>query len=116
MDLVQEASLCQAHGLQFCSFPMADRSVPSSRRATLDLVRELEKTLAAGKDVAIHCRQGIGRSALLAGCLLVSAGIDPEMAFRRVGAARGCSVPETPEQRKWVVDFARELVTPLPKE
>ena len=116
MDLVQEASVCQTHGLQFRSFPVVDRSVPASRRATLDLVRELDEALAAAENVAIHCSQGIGRSALLAACLLVSAGIDPETAFRRVSAARGCSVPETPEQRKWVVDLARELVAPLPKE
>jgi protein-tyrosine phosphatase len=116
LDLVQEAALCQAHGLLFFSFPMVDRSVPSSRAATLDLVRELDKTLAEGKSVVIHCRQGIGRSALLAACLLAAAGIDPEAAFLRIGAARGCLVPETPEQRSWVVDFARELLAPIPKE
>src|SRR6266508_2956600 len=103
LDLVQEAALCQAHGLQFFSFPMADRGVPSSRRATLDLVRKLDKTLAEGKNIVIHCRQGIGRSALVAACLLASAGIDAEAAFRRISAARGCLVPETPEQRSWVV-------------
>jgi protein-tyrosine phosphatase len=116
LDLVQEAALCQARGLQFFSFPMVDRSVPSSRAATLDLVRELDKTLAEGKSVVIHCRQGIGRSALLAACRLASAGIDAEAAFRRISAARGCLVPETPEQRSWVVDFAREFVMPLPRK
>ena len=29
--------------------------------------------------------------------------------MERVGAARGCSVPETPEQRRWIADFAYKI-------
>jgi protein-tyrosine phosphatase len=115
LDLTREAKLCQAQGLQFLAFPIVDRAVPSSRRATLDFARKLDKTLAEGKNLLIHCRQGIGRSALIAACLLVLSGMDAETAFQRVSAARGVSVPETPEQRKWVMDFARELATPIPQ-
>jgi protein-tyrosine phosphatase len=111
LGLTQAAELCQAHGLQFLSFPIEDRGTPTSRWATLDLVRKLEKALSQGKSLAIHCRQGIGRSALIAACLLVIVGVDLETAFRRVSAARGCSVPETAEQREWVREFARELPT-----
>ena len=35
--------------------------------------------------------------------------------MERVGAARGCVVPETPEQRRWITDFAKSLVTGIPK-
>lgn len=115
LDLTQEAGLCQAQGLQFLSFPIEDRGTPTSRRATLDLVRKLEKALTQGKSLAIHCRQGIGRSALIAACLLVLVSVDPETAFRRVSAARGCSVPETAEQREWVREFARELPMLIPQ-
>jgi len=111
LDLMQEAKLCQDHGLQFISFPIVDRSVPSSRRTAIDLVRKLDETLTAGKDVVIHCRQGIGRAALIAAGLLVSSGVDPETAFQQVSAARGVAVPETPEQRKWVKELSREFET-----
>ena len=114
--LSMQAALCSTHGLKFVWFPIADRSVPASRGAALDLVRELDKALAAGKRIAIHCRQGIGRSGLLAACLLCAAGIDPDAAIQRVSAARGCPVPETPEQRKWASDFAAELASSLPRE
>jgi len=113
LDLAPEAELCQAHGLQFLAFPIVDRGVPSSRRATLDFVRKLEHALNAGKSLVIHCRQGIGRSALIAACLLVLSGVDPETAFRRVSEARGHSVPETPEQRKWVMEFERAMAAPV---
>lgn len=113
LGLVQEAELCEANGIRFLSLPIVDYGVPASRTDTLDFVKKLDNSLAEGKCVAIHCRGGIGRSALIAACLLVLSGIDPEMAFRRVSTARGCSVPETYEQRQWVVEFARELA-PLP--
>jgi protein-tyrosine phosphatase len=113
LDLAQEAELCQVHGLQFLAFPIVDRGVPSSRWATLEFVRKLDDALAKGKNVAIHCRQGIGRSALIAACLLALSGTKPETAFQRVSAARGCPVPETLEQRKWIMEFARELATPV---
>ncbi|MBI3247074.1 MAG: dual specificity protein phosphatase family protein [Deltaproteobacteria bacterium] len=109
LDLVQEAKLSQAQGLEFFAFPILDRSVPLSRRATLELVKNLDGLLAEGKNVAVHCRQGIGRSAVVAACVLIFAGLPPDTAFRRIGIARGCVVPETAEQREWTLAFAREL-------
>lgn len=109
LELAQEAELCQAQDIHFLSFPISDRSIPPSRWATLELVRKLAKALAEGKNVAIHCRQGIGRSALIAACLLVLAGVEPEPAFACVSSARGEVVPETVEQQEWVRAFARGL-------
>jgi protein-tyrosine phosphatase len=109
LDLIQEAELSRATGVEFLTFPIPDRSVPLSRSATLELVRTLHKLLGSGKNIGIHCRQGIGRSAVVAACLLVFSGVAPETAFRRISVARECSVPETAEQREWVVAFAREL-------
>lgn len=115
LALSDEGGLCRANGIQFFSFPITDRGVPPSREAFSDLVTKLAGQLAAGKSVAAHCRQGIGRSALVAVCLLVLSGSDPEAAMQQVGAARGCPVPETPEQRRWVTNFAKTLITQVPK-
>ncbi len=113
LGLTQEAELCKANGLQFIAFPIVDRGVPSLRSAALDFVRKLDNLLAQGKSVLIHCRQGIGRSALIAACLLVLSGSDVDSAFHRLSLARGVSVPETPEQRQWVREFAREVAMPI---
>ncbi|MGH7207389.1 MAG: protein-tyrosine phosphatase family protein [Nitrospiraceae bacterium] len=107
--LTHEGKLCRSMGIAFHSFPIEDRGVPASRDETLKLVRELEQYLAAGKSVGIHCRQGIGRSSLIAACLLVSAGETPNNAFKRLSRARGCEVPETVQQREWVEDFAPKI-------
>lgn len=107
LDLEEESRLCEMYGIEFRSFPIVDRSVPTSRKATLDFVKKLAKLLAEGKSIAIHCRQGIGRSALIAACLLVFSGIVPEAAFLSISEGRGCSVPETSEQRQWLMEFAQ---------
>jgi protein-tyrosine phosphatase len=72
-------------------------------------MNDLEHSLASGKTVALHCRQGIGRSSLIAACLLVTAGEEPRSAFERIGSMRGVRVPETPEQEQWVLDSASAL-------
>ena len=105
LELDREELLCQARGIQFYAYPIQDRGVPASRKATADLVQKLETTLEAGKSVVVHCRQGIGRSSLLAALLLVSAEIDPEAALAQISQARGCAVPDTIEQSNWIKSF-----------
>jgi protein-tyrosine phosphatase len=109
LGLESEKQLSNSVGILYASFPVADRSVPHDFGESLRLIREIEGWLAEGKGVAIHCRQGIGRSAVLAACLLVSAGLQPDAAFARLQESRGCTVPETQEQREWVMQFSREI-------
>lgn len=116
LNLTGEAEECESQGMQLLSYPIVDRGVPASRRATQDFVRKLDEFLAGGKNVAIHCRQGLGRSALVAACLLVWSGVEPKKALQSLSASRGCSVPETGEQRNWITEFGRALPTPLSKE
>ena len=106
LSLREEPDLCRANDIAFVSFPILDRSVPPSSEAFAGLVADLAGRLAGGKGVAVHCRQGIGRAALVVIGVLSAAGVDVEAAIERVGAARGRTVPETPEQRRWVADFA----------
>ncbi len=113
-SLAREDELCRANGIQFLPFPITDRSVPSSKPATVELLTRLVELLAEGKNVATHCRQGIGRAGLIAVGLLIFSGLDAEAAIARVSAARGCPVPETPEQRRWIMELARAL-TASPK-
>jgi protein-tyrosine phosphatase len=69
----------------------------------------LANLLRGGQSVVIHCRQGVGRSALIAACVLVLNGVSVDKAFELIENARGCSVPDTEEQREWVVQFAEGL-------
>lgn len=59
--------------------------------------------------VLVHCRQGIGRSGLVAARLLAKKGTSPGAAIEMVSAARGLAVPETAEQREWIDRYAATL-------
>jgi protein-tyrosine phosphatase len=107
LDLGREQQLCVEAGIDFIPFPITDRGVPSSTKTMIELVHRLEERLARGRKVAIHYRQGIGRASLLAACVLVVGGVDAATAFERIAATRGCTVPDTSEQREWVMQFAR---------
>lgn len=111
LELASEAALCEKAGIEFIAFPILDRGVPASMKATMELVRRLEPELAAGRKIAIHCRQGIGRASLLAACILAVGGVELASALDRIAAARGCAVPETSEQREWVARFVRDMLT-----
>ncbi len=108
-NLDKEEALCQSYGIRFISFPVPDRGTPGSGEEFPSLVRGLLCVLNEGKSVAVHCRQGVGRSALLAACLLVASGGKTENAFRQISGARGCVVPDTEDQKEWVKAFAMEL-------
>jgi hypothetical protein len=107
LGLADEARFVAAKGLRFVSFPINDYDVPSSAGAVHQLVEDLEKMLAQGHNVGIHCRAGVGRSSLVAACLFVDRGEDTEISFQRISTARGLAVPDTVAQREWVREFAR---------
>jgi len=102
LELVQEGDVAKSKGIQFVSFPIPDRGVPASIQAALSLLRRIANALEEGKNVAIHCRQGIGRSGSIAAGVLVTSGIEVEKAIKTVSAARGQTVPETPAQVQWI--------------
>ena len=108
LGLAEEAALCEQNGVGFVSFPIADRSVPSSLHAAAGLIRSIEARLAQGEAVAIHCRAGIGRSGLMAACVLVNLGVPQSEVFPRISRGRGIQVPDTPAQVEWLARYARE--------
>jgi len=107
LDLREEAEYCRRQGVIHLSLPIPDRGTPPFSERTLTFLELLHKQVFAGKHVAIHCRQGLGRAALIAASALVLAGFSPDQAFELLSSVRGYPVPETDEQRAWVVAFSR---------
>ena len=103
LGLDSEEAECRAHGIAFRSFPIPDRGIPTRQTAALDLARSLASEAEDGKRVVVHCRQGIGRSAIVAAATLVALGRRPDEAIVEVERARGRPVPDTEEQRDWVL-------------
>lgn len=110
LDLSRENDLVEKNGMKFLSLPIPDRDVPNSETEVASILEALDKRLTAGENVLIHCRQGIGRSGLIAACLLINQGMDPEDAVTKVSQSRGLTVPETAAQRRWI-DHYREVLS-----
>jgi protein-tyrosine phosphatase len=106
LDLSEEAACCHNQGIFYLSFPIPDLTTPPFSPQTFTFLEQLHTSLSQGKHLAIHCRMGIGRSSLIAASLLVLQGLSPDHAFDLITAARGHTVPDTPEQRAWVEHYA----------
>ncbi|OYU69656.1 MAG: tyrosine protein phosphatase [Alphaproteobacteria bacterium PA2] len=105
LDLRREAEVCEAAGMTFLSLPIPDRGVPESLARTRELILACQTQLLEGKGVLVHCRAGIGRSSMIAACILKSKGLAAEAAFALISVARGLTVPDTPGQAQWADDF-----------
>jgi protein-tyrosine phosphatase len=109
LDLKAESLVAKRQGLKFLSLPIPDREVPTSLSEVVPVLHQLDAHLAAGKNAVIHCRQGVGRSGMMAACLLVMRGKDSASAVSELERARGTTVPETDEQRRWIDLYAASL-------
>ncbi len=101
LGLLDERHAAEDHGIEFISFPIPDRGVPASRRDAVSLIGRIASQLETGRNIAVHCRQSVGRSGLIAAGVLMTSGRSADEAFRAVSSARGVLVPETAEQRRW---------------
>jgi len=112
LKIEREAESSRKQGIDFRSFPIIDRSTPDRYEDVLKIVMKLEDALNHGQNVVVHCRQGIGRSAILAASILVHAGINVDDSFKLVEKARGRPVPDTIDQRQWVEEFSEFSTSP----
>lgn len=103
LGLGQESAECGVAGISFKNVVIPDRSVPSDRNVFLLSVEQLAELVREGRYLGVHCRASIGRSSVLAASILVRLGWDANAAFDAIESARGCPVPDTPEQRQWVI-------------
>jgi len=101
LELEKESSFSRAHGMEFLSLPIADRGTPRSQSEAERFVQNLHNDLAKGRAVAIHCRQGIGRSGMIAAAVLIADGATPNDAVERISKSRGLPIPETFDQLEW---------------
>jgi protein-tyrosine phosphatase len=105
-----EQQCVEEHEIRFLRFPIPDRSIPGWNADPISLLRHIEAELGEGRNVLIHCRQGVGRSGMIAAAVLMrQQGLSAEDAARRWTEVRGVAVPETEVQWNWLQELDHEL-------
>jgi protein tyrosine phosphatase (PTP) superfamily phosphohydrolase (DUF442 family) len=108
LSLSSEAETARECGLEFISFPIADRGVPVSPSSLRKLANNVVQQLSTGKSVGIHCRASIGRASLIAGAVLAQLKVSPGQIFELISKCRGCTVPDTDDQRRWFETYSTD--------
>lgn len=91
-------------------FPVPDTRTPASADAVRPLVQRILDAAALGQKVVIHCMGGLGRSGLVAACVLIARGRGADEAMRIVRAARKGAI-ENAEQEAFVRGFSMNCPT-----
>ncbi len=103
---------CNAGDLTHERFPIKDISVPRSHKHTASILNAIDRRLAEGRIVYVHCWGGVGRTGVIVGCWLARHGYPGEAAAARLqelwqqcpkSAAR--QSPETEAQAQYIVEW-----------
>jgi protein-tyrosine phosphatase len=105
LELKEEPVLARKLGMKFLHHPIPDHQLPPDRLAFRAFVSNLAERLRAGERLGVHCWGSIGRATVTAACTLIHLGWTPESALAAVEAARGCPVPDTEEQERWILNY-----------
>lgn len=99
--------ILRIHGIELLHLPTQDCCAVSPSHIR-DGVAFAVEGMERGERVLVHCQYGIGRSALLALCVLVARGEAPLEAMSRLKDARPAVSPG-PEQLEALVEYCREV-------
>lgn len=105
LGLAKEGPLAGETGMQFLSYPIPDVHVPPDITTFRWFVNDLAYRLRAGERIGLHCRGSIGRAPLTAACTLIHLGWKAMAALAAIEAARGCMIPDTEEQLRWILRY-----------
>ena len=105
LELKEEALTAKRLGMDFLHHPVPDHHIPGDPRSFRAFVNGLAERLRDGRRIGIHCWGSIGRAPLTTACTLIHLGWKPQAALAAIESARGCEVPETEEQKQWVLNY-----------
>lgn len=107
VEACDDEQVLRVHGMRLLHLPTQDTCAVSQERLRHGVAFASEG-LDRGERVLVHCQYGIGRSALLALCVLVARGEAPLPALERLKAARPVISP-SPEQLEALIAFSARV-------
>ena len=109
LGLQREREFCKNWGIEFINFPIKDVNIPTNKNEFIQLAIELANQIRENKKVVIHCRMGIGRASILAAAIMINLGFEGKDVFDIIGKYRELKVPDTEEQRDWILSIEENL-------
>lgn len=94
VDVTDEDAHCRRRGIDFIQYEIPNRCIPGNEDSYLALIQFLHDELIAGMDTVVHCRDGIGRTGMVATAVLVKYGHTGDRAITLVAEAKRVSVSE----------------------
>ncbi len=125
IDLTQPGELAPYEaelpaGVEYLRKPIPDHGLPEERAHMAGILESLRQALSSSRPAYLHCRAGIGRTGMVAGCFLAAQGLGGESALAELNrlwqqSARSAlwpSIPETADQ----VEYVRGWTSAAPGE
>lgn len=114
-EAVDDVEAWRRCGVDFLSLPTRDHAAISPPMLTAGLAFA-RTARGAGRRLLVHCQHGIGRSAMLALCVLVERGLDSLEALALVKARRTKASPSVAQLEAWRAWLADRGQAPPPFE
>ncbi|XP_065492375.1 cyclin-dependent kinase inhibitor 3 isoform X1 [Caloenas nicobarica] len=104
----------QQHGICVHHYPIPDGDTPDIANCC-KILEELKNWLESNRKTIIHCYGGLGRSCLIAACLLLwlSDTLAPQQAIDSLRNLRGSGAIQTIKQYNYLHDFRENLAAHL---
>ena len=109
LGLQDEEEICKKREIEFINFPIKDVNIPKNENEFISLAKELANEINKNKKIVIHCRMGIGRTSILAAATMINLGYEAKDIFEIIGEYRKLKVPDTDEQRNWILSIENKL-------
>lgn len=101
----------------YARMSIPDHGLPRDAAHMAGILATLDAALEAGRRVYLHCRAGIGRTGTVVACHLIDRGLAPAEALSKLNqlwlqsdrSDTWPEVPETDEQRNFILGFAPEV-------
>lgn len=107
LGLQSKKQVCEKYAIDFISFPIIDRSVPTERQTIQirELAKKLVEKVNQNEKIIVHCRGGIGRAGMLCSAILMEQGLSNQETIEKISKIRGVSIPDTEEQKVWIMKY-----------
>ncbi|GAA5800580.1 hypothetical protein HPULCUR_006016 [Helicostylum pulchrum] len=98
-------------GMKIIRLPMREGGCPSTLKEVKDAITEVNKEIEKGNNVLVHCRGGVGRAGLFAGCWLLENSFcnTVEKAVYILRKQRSLKAIETMIQVEYLIKYRMEL-------